>query len=71
MCVFSPRHGLRLDYVLVKKVINMKPQNAVMRLCRVCSRPLLLDWPADPVSRQPVLYETLISGGGNMMLLEW
>jgi SNF2 family DNA or RNA helicase len=33
----------------VKQVNNMKLQNTIMQLRKVCSHPFLFDWPLDPV----------------------
>ncbi|PCH34843.1 hypothetical protein WOLCODRAFT_133630, partial [Wolfiporia cocos MD-104 SS10] len=54
----------------LRKVNNLKLQNTVMQLRKVCSHPFLFDWPVDPVTRQPVLNEELISISGKMMLLD-
>ena len=58
------------DIVSVKKVNNMKLQNTVMQLRKVCSHPFLFDWPVDPDSRQPIVDENLVNASGKMMLLE-
>ncbi|OBZ72924.1 Lymphoid-specific helicase [Grifola frondosa] len=55
---------------LMKKVNNMKLQNAVMQLRKVCSHPFLFDWPVDPDTLQPVVNEQLVNGSGKMMVLE-
>jgi ATP-dependent DNA helicase len=54
----------------VKQVNNMKLQNTVMQLRKVCSHPFLFDWPVDPVSLDPVINEDLVNASGKMMLLE-
>ncbi|KIK69911.1 hypothetical protein GYMLUDRAFT_34310 [Collybiopsis luxurians FD-317 M1] len=53
-----------------KKVSNMKLQNTVMQLRKVCSHPFLFDWPLDPVTFQPILNEELVSASGKMMVLD-
>ena len=55
---------------LVKKVNNMKLQNTVMQLRKVCSHPFLFDWPTDPETKQPLLNEELSSASGKMMVLD-
>ncbi|OCH85851.1 hypothetical protein OBBRIDRAFT_739131 [Obba rivulosa] len=54
----------------LKKVNNMKLQNTVMQLRKVCSHPYLFDWPVDPVTRQPMLNDELSSTSGKMMILD-
>ncbi|KAE9402335.1 hypothetical protein BT96DRAFT_974382 [Gymnopus androsaceus JB14] len=53
-----------------KKVNNMKLQNTVMQLRKVCSHPFLFDWPVDPTNLQPILNEELVSASGKMMVLD-
>ncbi|CCM03956.1 uncharacterized protein FIBRA_06110 [Fibroporia radiculosa] len=55
---------------MVKKVNNMKLQNTVMQLRKVCSHPFLFNWPADPDTHQPILNEELVSASGKMMILD-
>jgi SNF2 family DNA or RNA helicase len=54
----------------VKQVNNMKLQNTVMQLRKVCSHPFLFDWPLDPVTHQAVLNEDLVNVSGKMMVLD-
>ncbi|KAF8151445.1 SNF2 family N-terminal domain-containing protein [Crassisporium funariophilum] len=54
----------------VKQVNNMKLQNTVMQLRKVCSHPFLFDWPIDPETRYPVLGEELLNASGKMMVLD-
>ncbi|KAF8968479.1 SNF2 family N-terminal domain-containing protein [Flammula alnicola] len=54
----------------VKQVNNMKLQNMVMQLRKVCSHPFLFDWPIDPETRDPVLGEELVNASGKMMVLD-
>ncbi|KAF9066436.1 SNF2 family N-terminal domain-containing protein [Rhodocollybia butyracea] len=53
-----------------KKVNNMKLQNTVMQLRKVCSHPFLFNWPVDPTNLQPILNEELVSASGKMMVLD-
>ncbi|KAF5376807.1 hypothetical protein D9757_008877 [Collybiopsis confluens] len=53
-----------------KKVNNMKLQNTVMQLRKVCSHPFLFDWPLDPKTLQPILNDELVSASGKMMVLD-
>ena len=55
---------------LVLKVNNMKLQNAVMQLRKVCSHPFLFDWPVDPATMMPILGEELVNASGKMMVLD-
>ncbi|THG93409.1 hypothetical protein EW026_g7819 [Hermanssonia centrifuga] len=54
----------------LKKVNNMKLQNTVMQLRKVCSHPFLFDWPTDPHTLEPILNDELVNASGKMMLLE-
>ncbi|KAJ2917261.1 hypothetical protein MD484_g3139, partial [Candolleomyces efflorescens] len=54
----------------VKQVNNMKLQNAVMQLRKVCSHPFLFDWPIDKKTLQPILGEELVNASGKMMVLD-
>lgn len=54
----------------VKQVNNLKLQNTVMQLRKVCSHPFLFDWPLDPNTRQPILNGELIDASGKMMMLD-
>jgi ATP-dependent DNA helicase len=54
----------------VKQVNNMKLQNTVMQLRKVCSHPFLFDWPIDPITQQPALNDDLVNGSGKMMVLD-
>ena len=55
---------------LVKQVNNMKLQNTVMQLRKVCSHPFLFDWPIDPDTLYPILGEELVNASGKMMVLD-
>jgi ATP-dependent DNA helicase len=66
-----PAIGLSSDrLVAVKQVNNMRLQNTVMQLRKVCSHPFLFNWPTDPDTRQPILDEDLIDASGKMMVLD-
>ncbi|RXW15652.1 hypothetical protein EST38_g10196 [Candolleomyces aberdarensis] len=54
----------------VVKVNNMKLQNTVMQLRKVCSHPFLFDWPIDEQTLQPILGEELVNASGKMMVLD-
>lgn len=54
----------------MKQVNNMKLQNTVMQLRKVCSHPFLFDWPLDPNTRQPILNDELVDASGKMMVLD-
>jgi len=56
--------------VPVKQVNNMRLQNTVMQLRKVCSHPFLFDWPIDPNTLQPMLGEELLNASGKMMVLD-
>ncbi|TFK21697.1 SNF2 family DNA-dependent ATPase [Coprinopsis marcescibilis] len=60
-------HQLR---VKVKQVNNMRLQNVVMQLRKVCSHPFLFDWPVDAKTKEPVLGEELVNASGKMMVLD-
>ncbi len=55
---------------LAKQVNNMKLQNTVMQLRKVCSHPYLFDWPLDPRTQDPILDHRVVSTSGKMMVLE-
>lgn len=57
-------------FTLVKQVNNMKLQNTVMQLRKVCSHPFLFQWPTDPRTMEPVLNEELVNVSGKMMILD-
>ncbi|KAF9033292.1 hypothetical protein BDZ89DRAFT_1100936 [Hymenopellis radicata] len=56
--------------VATKQVNNMKLQNTVMQLRKVCSHPYLFDWPLDPRTHDPILDHRVVSTSGKMMVLE-
>ena len=62
--------SLMESFILVKKINNMKLQNTVMQLRKVCSHPFLFDWPVDERTRQPIINEDLVHASGKMMMLE-
>ncbi|KAF9818800.1 hypothetical protein IEO21_02580 [Rhodonia placenta] len=55
---------------LLKKVSNMRLQNTVMQLRKVCSHPFLFDWPTDAKTREPILNEELVTASGKMLVLD-
>ena len=67
---FSQHCSPAKRYHIVKQVNNMKLQNTVMQLRKVCSHPFLFDWPIDPETRNPVLGEELVNASGKMMVLD-
>jgi ATP-dependent DNA helicase len=53
------------------KVNNMKLQNTVMQLRKVCSHPFLFDWPTNPPTGELIVSDhALVGGSGKMMVLE-
>ncbi|KAK2460488.1 hypothetical protein APHAL10511_007494 [Amanita phalloides] len=54
----------------LKQVNNMRLQNTVMQLRKVCSHPFLFDWPRDPKTHEPVLGWELVNASGKMMVLD-
>lgn len=63
-------HRLQLMVFIVKAINNMKLQNTVMQLRKVCSHPFLFDWPIDPKTNEPVLGAELVNASGKMMVLD-
>jgi ATP-dependent DNA helicase len=61
---------LVVDILAVKQVNNMKLQNTVMQLRKVCSHPFLFDWPLDQSTHQPILNEDLVNASGKMLVLD-
>jgi len=57
-------------FLLARQVNNMKLQNTVMQLRKVCSHPFLFDWPIDPATMEPILGEELVNASGKMMVLD-
>ena len=57
-------------FFAVKQVNNMRLQNTVMQLRKVCSHPFLFDWPLDPKTNEPVLGRELVNASGKMMVLD-
>ncbi|KAF8625454.1 hypothetical protein AX17_006855 [Amanita inopinata Kibby_2008] len=54
----------------LKQVNNMRLQNAIMQLRKVCSHPFLFEWPLDPKTHELVLGKELVSASGKMMVLD-
>ncbi|MBW0473952.1 hypothetical protein O181_013667 [Austropuccinia psidii MF-1] len=53
-----------------KSVNQMKLQNVVMQLRKVCNHPWLFDWPIDPKTGEYSIGEGLVSASGKMLLLD-
>lgn len=53
-----------------KQINNMKLQNAVMQLRKVCSHPFLFNWPVISGTQELVLDEQLVNASGKMMVLD-
>ncbi|KAG2031003.1 SNF2 family N-terminal domain-containing protein [Suillus americanus] len=53
-----------------KQINNMKLQNVVMQLRKVCSHPFLFNWPVIPGTQELVLDEQLVNVSGKMMVLD-
>ncbi|KAF5319578.1 hypothetical protein D9619_008491 [Psilocybe cf. subviscida] len=54
----------------VRQVNNMRLQNTVMQLRKVCSHPFLFEWPTDPKTCDLVIGEELVYASGKMMVLD-
>lgn len=54
----------------VAKVNNLKLQNTVMQLRKVCSHPFLFDWPTNPNTLEPIIDSQLVSASGKMLVLD-
>lgn len=54
----------------LKQVNNMRLQNTVMQLRKVCSHPFLFDWPLDQKTHEPVLGRELVNASGKMLVLD-
>lgn len=52
------------------KVNNLKLQNTVMQLRKVCSHPFLFDWPVNPRTMEPIIDEQLVRASGKMLVLD-
>ncbi|KAG1840030.1 SNF2 family N-terminal domain-containing protein [Suillus tomentosus] len=53
-----------------KQINNMRLQNVVMQLRKVCSHPFLFHWPVVPGTQELVLDEQLVNASGKMMVLD-
>ena len=49
---------------------NLRLQNAVMQLRKVCSHPFLFDWPIDPETQEEVINDELVGASGKMLVLD-
>ncbi|SJL00234.1 related to proliferation associated SNF2-like protein [Armillaria ostoyae] len=63
----NKEHQLR---AATKHVNNMRLQNTVMQLRKVCSHPFLFEWPLDPKTHQPALDDRVVDTSGKMMVLD-
>ncbi|RUS33031.1 P-loop containing nucleoside triphosphate hydrolase protein [Jimgerdemannia flammicorona] len=54
----------------VKAVGNLKLQNLVMQLRKVCNHPFLFDWPLDPATNEPVVSSELVNQSGKIMMID-
>ncbi|KIY53122.1 hypothetical protein FISHEDRAFT_63512 [Fistulina hepatica ATCC 64428] len=54
----------------VKQANNLRLQNTVMQLRKICSHPFLFDWPVDPRTMEPIMNQELVNQSGKMMVLE-
>lgn len=54
----------------MRQVNNLRLQNVVMQLRKVCSHPFLFDWPIDPLTGTNVLNKQLVRSSGKMLVLE-
>lgn len=52
-----------------KIINNMKLNNPIMQLRKICGHPFLLHWPRDPTSGELVLDDRLIHASGKMLML--
>ena len=59
-----------LNGTTAKEVNNKNLKNVIMQLRKVCQHPYLFHWPKDPITREPVLNEELVTASGKMMVLE-
>ncbi|KIJ55252.1 hypothetical protein M422DRAFT_41263 [Sphaerobolus stellatus SS14] len=53
----------------IKQVNNLKLQNTIMQLRKVCSHPFLFDWPEDH-EKFLIVSEELVNASGKMMILD-
>ncbi|CAH7667145.1 SNF2 family N-terminal domain-containing protein [Phakopsora pachyrhizi] len=63
-------HEQQAEEVARKSVNQMKLQNVVMQLRKVCNHPWLFNWPIDPKTGEHSVGEGLISASGKMLLLD-
>ncbi|KAF9512019.1 hypothetical protein BS47DRAFT_1114493 [Hydnum rufescens UP504] len=55
---------------VAKSVNNMRLQNKVMQLRKVCSHPFLFTWPVDPNTWRSVIGDELVNASGKILLLD-
>ncbi|KAH8927060.1 hypothetical protein BT69DRAFT_1214373 [Atractiella rhizophila] len=53
-----------------KEINNLKLQNVVMQLRKICNHPWLMDWPKDPDTGLPSMSDDLVNASGKMFLLD-
>lgn len=52
-----------------KAINNMKLQNPIMQLRKICGHPFLFYWPKDRETGQPLVNEDLINASGKLLML--
>jgi ATP-dependent DNA helicase len=62
----SKEHAVRQAQ---KEIANMRLQNPIMQLRKICGHPFLLYWPQDPDTGEYLANEDLIYASGKMMML--
>ncbi|EGG12083.1 uncharacterized protein MELLADRAFT_32790, partial [Melampsora larici-populina 98AG31] len=58
------------QFEAIKSVNQMKLQNVMMQLRKVCNHPWLFDWPIDPTTGTYSVGSGLITSSGKMLLLD-
>lgn len=62
----SKEHAVRQA---AKAISNMKLQNPIMQLRKICGHPFLFYWPKDRETGEPVVNEDLINASGKLLML--
>jgi ATP-dependent DNA helicase len=52
-----------------KAINNMKLQNPIMQLRKICGHPFLFYWPKDRETGQPLVNEDLVNASGKLLML--
>ncbi|UZJ55186.1 hypothetical protein CBS101457_004506 [Exobasidium rhododendri] len=52
-----------------KSINNMKLQNPIMQLRKICGHPFLFYWPKDRETGEPLINEDLINASGKLLML--